>query len=567
MAAALREIAKRLELAGQSPYKVRAYERGARSLESLAADLAVTIAEGRLTRIPGIGERLAATIEELARTGTTRQLEELRASMPPGVLDLARVPRLTPAKIAALHRALGVDTVAELRQACVEGRVRSVKGFGEKTERALLAAIDALDQGGTAKTLLHEALADGEGLRAQVEALGPVTAAVLAGAARRRVETVERLVVVATTTRPAEALDAFAALPAVAAVAHRDAVRCLVRRASGPPAELVVAAPGEAGAALLRATGTDEHLTELERIAEARKIAFEGHTLRRGRRALRAATEADVYRALEVPELPPEAREGVGELQALARGELRLPLVDASDVRGLVHCHTVYSDGRHTVEEMARAADALGVEYLTITDHSPTASYAGGLTLDRLHRQWDEIARVQESVRVRLLRGTESDILRDGSLDYPDHVLEQLDVVVASVHERHRMSEDEMTRRVVAAMRRPVFKIWGHALGRYVERRPPFACRMDEVFDAIAESPAAIEVNGDPHRLDLEPRWIREARKRGIPFVLSTDAHSTGALRNVRFAVAMARRGWLTAAEVLNTRPADAFAAAVRPAR
>ena len=247
-------------------------------------------------------------------------------------------------------------------------------------------------------------------------------------------------------------------------------------------------------------------------------------------------------------------------------GTLPRDLVTAADIRGLVHCHTVYSDGRHTVEQMARAADALGMEYLTITDHSPSAAYAGGLPVDRLKAQWEEIARVQESVTVRLLRGTESDILADGGLDYPDDILEQLDVVIASIHRRHRMDADQMTQRLVRAMALPCFKIWGHALGRLVLSRPPIECRVEEVLDTIASSRAAVEINGDPRRLDLPPRWLRAARERGIRFVVSTDAHSVAEIANVRYGVAMARRGWVRRDEVLNTLPAEAFARAVAPA-
>jgi DNA polymerase (family X) len=255
----------------------------------------------------------------------------------------------------------------------------------------------------------------------------------------------------------------------------------------------------------------------------------------------------------------------VGEIEAALAGELPADLVEEGDIQGLVHCHTVYSDGRHTVEEMARAAEAMGMKYITITDHSPTASYAGGLTLDRLHRQWEDIDRAQEKVQVRLLRGTESDILADGSLDYPDAVLEKMDVVIASIHNRYKMDEDQMTRRLVAALKNPLFKVWGHALGRYVRSRPPIAVRMEEVLDAAAESRVAVEVNGDPHRLDMEPRWQREARRRGIRFVISTDAHSTRELRNVRYGVSMARRGWLRKGEVLNTLGVDEFRRLVRP--
>jgi DNA polymerase (family 10) len=234
-------------------------------------------------------------------------------------------------------------------------------------------------------------------------------------------------------------------------------------------------------------------------------------------------------------------------------------------VRGLVHCHSTWSDGRASLEDMARAADALGVEYMTVTDHSRTAGYAGGLDEDRLKLQWEEIARVQEKVKVRLLRGTESDILEDGSLDFPDHVLEQLEVVVASVHSRHKMDEDQMTRRLVRCMKLPVFKIWGHALGRLLLEREPFACRVEEVLDALASSRGAVEVNGDPNRLELEPRWLRAARARGIPVTLSVDAHSVRDLGYLRFAVGTARRGWVRRGDVLNALPLERFRAAVRP--
>jgi DNA polymerase (family 10) len=232
----------------------------------------------------------------------------------------------------------------------------------------------------------------------------------------------------------------------------------------------------------------------------------------------------------------------------------------------MVHCHTTYSDGKHSIEEMARAAEAMGMKYITITDHSPTAFYAGGVTLDRLKRQWEEIDEVQEKVKVRILRGTESDIVASGALDYPDRILEQFDVIVASIHSRYKMDAEKMTRRITTAMRQPVFKIWGHALGRKIQSRPPFDCDVGRILDVIAESKAAIEVNGDPYRLDMEPRWIREARKRKIKFVISVDAHSMGALHNVKYGVGIARRGWVRKHEVLNTLGVTAFQSAVRPA-
>jgi DNA polymerase (family 10) len=240
--------------------------------------------------------------------------------------------------------------------------------------------------------------------------------------------------------------------------------------------------------------------------------------------------------------------------------------VTLADIRGMVHCHTTYSDGKHSIAEMVRAAEAMGMKYVTITDHSPTAFYAGGVTLDRLKRQWAEIDEVQEQVNIKILKGTESDIVADGGLDYPDKILEQFDVIVASIHSRYKMDAAKMTKRIVTAMRQPVFKIWGHALGRLIQRRPPFECDVEKILDVIAESRAAIEVNGDPYRLDMAPQWIREARKRKIKFVISVDAHSTGALNNLKYGVGTARRGWLRKADVLNTLNTKAFQKAVKPA-
>jgi DNA polymerase (family 10) len=277
------------------------------------------------------------------------------------------------------------------------------------------------------------------------------------------------------------------------------------------------------------------------------------------------ASEEELYRALGLAFVPPELREDTGEIEAAAAGTVPTDVVRREDVRGFVHCHTTESDGRATLEEMARAAEALGAEYMTVTDHSASAGYAGGLDADRLRRQWDEIARVQEKVKVRLLRGTESDILEDGALDYPDAVLEQLDVVVASVHSRMRMDEEQMTRRLVRCMSLPVFKIWGHALGRLLLDREPFACRVEEVLDALARSRGAVEVNGDPRRLELEPRWLRAATARKIPVVLSVDAHSVRDLGYLRWAVGIARRGWVRRGEVLNALPAEEFRRAVKP--
>jgi DNA polymerase (family 10) len=332
--------------------------------------------------------------------------------------------------------------------------------------------------------------------------------------------------------------------------------RFLARLATGVLCELTAAPPERYGTALALATGSEAHIELLRERAARGGTELEEIT---------ADDEEAFYRALGLPWLPPEVRDGTDEVAAADAGEELADLVTLADVAGSVHCHTTYSDGKHSVEEMARAAEALGHSYITITDHSPSASYAGGLTVERLARQWAEIAQVETRVGISILRGTESDILVDGALDYPHDVLAAMDVVIASIHQRHRLDEDAMTRRLVTAMRQPVFKIWGHGLGRLLLQRDPIAVRFDEVLDAIAESPAAIEINGDPRRLDLDPERVRRARARGARFVLSSDAHSTAALANVEFAVALARRARLRRADILNALPVAEFRRVVRP--
>ena len=566
VARALSETAELLALTGREPFRARAYERGARVLQGLSdQDFTRLVAERRLTTLAGIGRGLAAVIADLAAGGRSETIEKVRGSLPVGARELGRIPNLGLRKIQALHAALGVETVEALRAACEAGRVRTVKGFGAKTERRILDGIRALEAGpATAdgappptRVLLPQALDVAERVLAQLRAVPGVTAAEVAGDLRRWTETVDRLVVVLASRRPEAALDGALASPLLVSHGIRDGLIARATLVTGLPIEVRATTPDHWAAALLAATGSPAHLRALDPIARERTVDLERAP---------GQDEAQLYRRLGLPYIPPELREGAGEVEAARAGHLPDDLVTLDDVQGLVHCHTVHSDGRHTIAQMARAADALGIGYLTITDHSPSAFYAQGLDVDPLRAQWDEIARVQEHVSVRLLRGTESDILADGGLDNPDAILEQLDVIIASIHARHRMDADRMTERIIRAMRHPCFKIWGHALGRLIPSRPPVPARVEEILDVIAESPAAIEINGDPHRLDLEPRWVRLARDRGIRFVVSTDAHATDELRNLRYGVAMARRGWVRRAEVLNTLAADAFVRAVSPA-
>jgi DNA polymerase (family 10) len=555
IAAELREIAARLRLSGENPFRARAYQGGAEAVESLSdGQLARRLAAGTLTEVSGIGAALAAVIAEIAERGESQLVARLRAAAPAAVLELTQLRGISPERARRLHETLGVGGIDDLEAAARAGRVREVKGFGPKSEASILAAIAAYRES-TAAVRLIDARDAAAALAAFVARQPRVTGADVAGPVRRWQESVAELTVVATVARPADlagALDRAARWAPLARVESRGPDHLVGRLADGVRVRVRIVTEAQRGLALVEETGPAAHVQRLQAEAQARKLDWT---------SLAARDEAALYGRLGWPDVPPEARDW------FTPGDTLDDLVTEADIRGAVHCHTDESDGRHTLEQMARAADARGLRYLTVTDHSPTASYAGGLTVDRLRRQWDEIARVQEQVRVRLLRGTESDILADGALDYPDAVLEQLDVIIASIHGRYRMDSAAMTRRLLAAMRLPVFKIWGHPLGQLVLRRPPIPCDLEAVLDVVAASRAAIEISGDPYRLDLPPAWIPAARQRGIPFVISTDAHATGDLDNLEYGVAMARRGGVRRREVLNALPFGAFRDAVRPVK
>lgn len=571
IAAALQEIAGLLELrGGVDRFKARAYRAGARSIAGYSGDIRELVAQDRLTSLKGIGGALASQIRQLHQSGTSSVLESLRKEFPPGVLELTTIPGLTLAKIRTLHEILGISSIAQLQAAAEAGKIREVKGFGLKTEQRLLEAIHNEEKRTNIgrRIHLHHAERVAESILDYLKISRSIDEVSIAGSLRRWKETVGTIRVVASARTPAKVIQHFLRYPLIIRTEEQTNGTCTVELLEGVRVSLLVVRPEQYATALLVTTGSASHVKRLEStaLASGAKLDIGGFAVtKRGRPLKRLRSEGDIYAQLKMQIVPPELREDEGEVEAALRGKLPEDLIETEDIQGMVHCHTTYSDGVNSVEEMARAADALGMKYLTITDHSPTAFYAGGVTVERLQRQWDEIAEVQEKVKVKLLRGTESDIVADGSLDYPDEILKQFDVIVASIHSRYKMDSEKMTRRLVRAMQQPVFKIWGHALGRLLERRPPFECDVEKVLDIIAESKAAIEINGDPYRLDLEPRWVREARKRHIKFVISVDAHSTGALNNVKYGVAMARRGWVRKREVLNALNLKGFTNAVRP--
>lgn len=563
IAAALREIGHLLKLKSNEEFRARAYIRASQALAESGGDFAAMVEQNRLTRIKGIGDSLAQLIKEMYTTGGSSLLEELRKEFPSDGLALMEVPGITQKKAQALHTALGVSTVEQLKSALDRGDVARVAGFGEKTQDALRSQIANYERSKN-RILLLQALQIAEQAADYVRQSPDAIDVDIAGSVRRWKETIGTVRLTASSEKPANLIRHFLEFPPAASVIHRSLTSARIQLIDGAEVLLTVSAPSNYARLLLNETGSASHLEKLRKIeksGKARSTVRKAAT--RPGKANRLETEAEIYGSLGMQYIPPELREGNDEIDLAQAGLIPDDLITIKDIKGMTHCHSLYSDGRNSIKEMALAAQAMGMKYMTITDHSPTAHYAGGLQLDRLKRQWDEIEKVQEQVKIKLLRGTESDILRDGSLDYPDNVLEQFDIIIASVHSRYQLDESQMTERLITAMRNPLFKVWGHPLGRLVQRRPPISCRMEDVLDVIAESNAVVEISADPHRLDLEPHWIREARKRSIRFVISTDAHSISDLLNLKFGIGNARRGGVRRGEVLNTLPYRSFKAAI----
>ncbi|CAN5918686.1 DNA polymerase/3'-5' exonuclease PolX [soil metagenome] len=555
IAAMLRKLAVYYELDGDR-HRTFAYDRAAKSIES-AKGLQRLLDEGRLEELPGVGPSTARVVAELARRGTVQVLERLRAKWPAVVIELAQLPKLGVTKARKLYEALKPDDLDAVAAMCKAGQVSELAGFGKLSEQKILQAIEErrltgtrvllLDAEGSAQSLAHYLELDPAAIK--VEICGPV---------RRWSEVVDHLAYAVSTMAP----DAIAArLASFGLVTSVDRERSgadepvVAYLAGGLRAEIYMASPAKLGWAQIRATGSAEHVALLQARAVDRGLDLS---------ILEAIDEPHVYKALALPWIPPELRDGTDEVSAAAAGDHFTDLITLDDLTTATHCHTTYSDGKNSVAEMVRAAAELGFDAITITDHSAAASYAGGLTLEHLRAQAAEIAGL-ENPEARVLRGTEADILEDGAIDVPGEMVGELDVIIASVHQRFSLDEDGMTRRLVNAMRQPFFKIWGHALGRLVLRRDPIKVRIEEILDAAAESQAAIEINGDPHRLDLDPINARKAAERGLKFVLSSDAHSVKGLSMVKYAVAMARRARIRRSQVLNALPPDELAAVIRP--
>ena len=565
----LGQIAAHLELRGESPFKTRAYEQAASALLGFDTDdLAPAFRSGELARARGLGPATLSVVRDLIETGESSYLEQLRATTPPGLLELLRVPGLGVAKIHKLHEALGVDSIESLEQAVRDGRVAKLPRYGPKTAEKLLRGIERLRAAGSHR-LFPQGATEGARLLAMVRSHPDVLAAELAGSLRRRRETVGDVdVVAACRSRPDAVAASFANAPGVRSARGAGPGSVAITYVDGTCIDLHCVAPEQFAVALWRATGSAEHVhAVVARLAE-RGVSLDGdRLLDRRDGVVPIADEASLYEHAGLAFVPAELREGRGEIDAAAAG--RIPtLLETGDIRGVLHCHSTWSDGKATIAQMADAARERGWSYVGITDHSQAAFYASGMSRDRVQAQHDEIDALNASrTDVRVLKGIEADILADGSLDYGDALLDRFDYVIGSVHSRFSMDRAAMTARVLRALDSGYLTILGHPTGRLLLEREGYPLDVEAVLEKAAAVGAALELNADPHRLDLDWRHLPAARALGVPIAIGPDAHSTRGLDHMATGIGIARKGGLAAGDVLNARSADDVLAFARARR
>jgi DNA polymerase (family 10) len=560
-------MASLLEARDASVFRVRAYQRGAQTLQTLSEDVAAVAARGGLTTLPAIGRDLAARIEEYLATGRIAQLEALRAELPAGFLALLEIRGLGPRTARALWERLGVDSVDRLEALCRSQEIVGVAGIGEKTRKNILEGIERWRRGRT-RTRLATAQAIAGQVGDVLRAHGGVERLEVAGSLRRMRDTVKDIDLLVTSTEPERVIRTFTTLPSVVEVVAQGPTKATVRHRDGLAIDLRVVEPAALGAALQYFTGSKNHNVRVREIASRRGLRISEYGVFDETTGARVAgaTEDDVYASIGLPWIPPELRENQGELEAAREG--RLPaLVTVGDIRGDLHAHTDWSDGHQSLERLVAAAEARGYEYIVVSDHSRSLTIAGGLGVDELRAQRSMIRALQPRFRIRILAGTECDILADGSLDFPDEVLAELDVVLAAVHSRFRQSRAEMTARIVRALGHPWVNVLAHPTGRLLGSREPYDVDLGAVLAAARDHGKAVEINASPDRLDLGDVQARQAAALGVPVAINTDTHSLREMDNLGLGVGVARRAWIAPDQVLNTRSVEALLGWVRPGR
>jgi len=562
IADALAELGDLYELDGAIVHRVLAYRTAAKAVREASVSVAGLAREGRASELPGIGSTLQEKILALVQTGAIPAAERLRAKFPPGLIAITRLPGIGPKRARLLHSELDIDSPQALREAALAQRLRTVHGLGPKLEQSVLAALDELDAnaaaGASPRIVLPRAIEIGEALAAGLTTLAGVgTHIQLAGSIRRQADSIKDIDIIATTTRPTTLAKSLAKLEQVERVSSAGRAGARARTHSGVGVDLRIAAPGQLGNLLQHFTGSGAHNAALREAAVRGGLHVSEYGILDDATGATDTyeTEHEVYERLGLAYIEPELRENRGELEAARAGTLP-ELIELRDIRGDLHSHTIASDGRNTIEEMALAARELGYEYLAITDHSASHGFGNDVSPEQLRRQIELVREANARVEgIELLTGSEVNILPDGSLDYEDELLGQLDWVIASVHTSFGMGEQAMTERMIAAVESPLVDAIGHPTGRLIERRQPYAIDLDAVFTAAARTGTMLEINANPDRRDLDDIRARAAARAGVRIVIDSDAHRTGTLANMRWGVATARRAWLSREQVVNTRP------------
>jgi DNA polymerase (family 10) len=574
IAAAFEELADLYELDGAVQYRVIAYRNAARTVRDSAVSVAALAREGKVTELPNIGKTLEEKLLALDETGDIPAAVKLRAKIPVGLVSVMHLPGFGPKRARRLYDEIGVDSLDALRAAVEDGRLRALRGFGIKAEESLrqaLAEAEAEDGRPAPRVVLSKAIAVAEDIAGALRAHPAADRVEVAGSLRRRVESVKDLDIIATASDPAALSAALAELPQVESASSSGEAGARVVTHTGMKVDLRVVEPDQFGNVLQHFTGSKAHNVALRESAVRRGLHVSEYGILDDAtgETLRCATEEEVYATLGLAWIPPELREGRGELEAATPGGGGLPdLIEFDDLRGDLHCHTTTSDGTATAEEMVAAAQERGMEYLAITDHSASHGFGDHVTDDQLRARIDEIHALNERTKgFEVLIGTETNILPDGSPDYPDELLARLDWVIASVHTSFQMGAKAMTDRMVAAIEHPLVDAIGHPTGRKIERRQPYALDIERVIEAAARTGTMVEINASPDRRDLNEVNARAAAAAGVRILINSDAHAPAEFDQHRYGIATARRGWLTAADVVNTLPWKEFAPLRKRAR
>jgi DNA polymerase (family 10) len=553
------ETAEMLELKGENPFKIRAYQKAARNIEGLSHNLEEVYRSGglkALEEVPGIGESLAGHIEEIIKTGKFSKYNQLLKEFPKDFMKLIEIPGMGPKTAMLLYKKLNIDSVEKLEKAAKAGKLAGLPGFGEKKQKNILAGLE-LKEKVKGRFLLSEATQFAQALVSKLEKIAEVDRVLPAGSLRRQKETIGDIDILITSKKPEAVMNAFVKLPQVQRVLAKGPTKSSVVLKNGMQSDLRVVGPKSFGAAAHYFTGSKQHNILIREMAVKKGLKISEYGIFKGKKQIGGKTEEEIFRSVGLPFIPPELREGSGEIEAAKAGKLP-KLIELADLRGDLQMHSEFSDGGNTIEELVEYAKKLGYQYIAITDHTVSTRVAGGQTEKEFKSELEHIDKLNSRLKdFRILKGVEVDILPDGTLDYKDAILAEVEVVIAAVHSRFKMSRPEMTKRIISALKNKYVNLLSHPTGRLIGKRAPYEVDLEEILKVAKDTGTHMELNAHPERLDLNDVHCRRAKELGIKIAIDTDAHSANSLNDIQYGVATARRGWLSASDVINTYPID----------